>query len=384
MAAQTYERSVVYPNGHRNVIMPRRGIRPLPRGELPGTRPKRARPTPSCSTPTCSTSAESAPRTPRPPTWAPTGATTTPRSSRWWRSTRGTATTTSNSAPPGRPPQATQIGGYQPKGFIWNALDKGYRLGFESTSDHVSTHLSYAIVFAEDATRPAIIDAFKQRHCYAATDNILLDVRSGGHLMGDAFTTREKPALDIVVKGTAPVAKVHVIRDNRYALHNRAQRARRDLPLSSTTTPDRARRITITSGSSRPTATSPGPRRCGSRTRNDQVKVSNEMRTLAVSIRLMNVSSLIGTAIAADQYGAHSVSESPVVLAMMVAPCRRDAFCRSVGCARRRTRIILAAYPETTPYLISHKDVAPSRQRNRYNAPRSGRFTIAFYAIYIY
>ena len=34
--AQTYERSVVYPNGHRNVIMPRRGIRPLPRGELAG------------------------------------------------------------------------------------------------------------------------------------------------------------------------------------------------------------------------------------------------------------------------------------------------------------------------------------------------------------
>ena len=33
----TYERSVVFPNGHRNVIMPRRGIRPLPRGELPGT-----------------------------------------------------------------------------------------------------------------------------------------------------------------------------------------------------------------------------------------------------------------------------------------------------------------------------------------------------------
>ena len=37
VAAQTYERSVVYPNGHRNVMMPRRGIRPLPRGVLPGT-----------------------------------------------------------------------------------------------------------------------------------------------------------------------------------------------------------------------------------------------------------------------------------------------------------------------------------------------------------
>ena len=52
VAAQTYERSVVYPNGHRNVIMPRRGIRPLPRGEPRRARPRPARPTPSCSTPT--------------------------------------------------------------------------------------------------------------------------------------------------------------------------------------------------------------------------------------------------------------------------------------------------------------------------------------------
>ncbi|HEX5269521.1 MAG TPA: hypothetical protein VFW33_03490, partial [Gemmataceae bacterium] len=35
VAEHVYERSVVYPNGHRNVIMPRRGIRPLPRHEQP-------------------------------------------------------------------------------------------------------------------------------------------------------------------------------------------------------------------------------------------------------------------------------------------------------------------------------------------------------------
>ena len=36
--------------------------------------------------------------------------------------------------------------------------------------------------------------------------------------MGDTFTTGEKPGLQIVVKGTATVAKLHVIRDNKYAL----------------------------------------------------------------------------------------------------------------------------------------------------------------------
>jgi len=116
--------------------------------------------------------------------------------------------------------QETNIGGWQPAGFVWNALEKGYKLGFQASSDHVSTHWSYAIVFAEDTSREAIIDAFKRRHCYAATDNILLDVRSGGgeHFMGDTFTTRERPTLEISVSGPVPIARVHIIRNNTYVL----------------------------------------------------------------------------------------------------------------------------------------------------------------------
>src|SRR5262249_50496776 len=101
---------------------------------------------------------------------------------------------------------------------IRNALRKGYRLGFQASSDHVSTHWSYGIVLAESNTRQAIIDAFKQRHSYAATDNILLDVRSGEHLMGDIFTIDRAPARSIKVVGTGPVARVHVIRDDAYAM----------------------------------------------------------------------------------------------------------------------------------------------------------------------
>jgi hypothetical protein len=74
------------------------------------------------------------------------------------------------------------------------------------------------VVLTDDTSRPGIIEAFKQRHSYAATDNIILDVRSGGHLMGDIFDTTEKPALEISAVGTAPVAKLHVLRDNKYAL----------------------------------------------------------------------------------------------------------------------------------------------------------------------
>ena len=217
VAAQTYERSVVYPNGHRNVMMPRRGIRPLPRGGLPGT-PEAGTPDTKllyaylkhfggiCASHTSATNMGT--------DWRDNDPEVEPVVEIY----QGHRHNYEHSDAPRSPTEATQIGGYQPKGFIWNALEKGYRLGFESSSDHVSTHLSYAILFAEDTTRPALIEAFKKRHCYAATDNILLDVRSGDHFMGDAFATKEKPSLEVIVKGTAPVAKVHVIRDNRYAL----------------------------------------------------------------------------------------------------------------------------------------------------------------------
>ena len=42
------------------------------------------------------------------------------------------------------------IGGWRPKGFVNLALDKGYRLGFEASSDHVSTHISYANLYVKD------------------------------------------------------------------------------------------------------------------------------------------------------------------------------------------------------------------------------------------
>ena len=50
--------------------------------------------TPRCSTRRCAGAAASPSRTPRPPPWAPTGATTIPRSRRWSRSSRATATAT--------------------------------------------------------------------------------------------------------------------------------------------------------------------------------------------------------------------------------------------------------------------------------------------------
>jgi hypothetical protein len=117
---------------------------------------------------------------------------------------------------PRSPTKETQIGGFEPKGFVNLALEKGYRLGFQCSSDHISTHISYAVVVTDDISRQGIIDAFKKRHSYGATDNIVLVVRSGDHLMGDEFTTDKPPTLEITVHGPRPIAKLHVVRDNKY------------------------------------------------------------------------------------------------------------------------------------------------------------------------
>ncbi len=110
--------------------------------------------------------------------------------------------------------QPVNLGGWKPDGYINHALAKGYRLGFESSSDHWSTHISYCVALAEKQDRTSILAALKQRHCYGATDNIILDVRSGDHIMGDEFKTNEAPLLNIHVIGTAPLAGIDVLKDS--------------------------------------------------------------------------------------------------------------------------------------------------------------------------
>jgi hypothetical protein len=110
--------------------------------------------------------------------------------------------------------QPANLAGWYPKGFVDRALGKGYRLGFQSSSDHWATHISYFVALVEKADRESILDATKKRHCYGATDNIVLDVRSGDHLMGDEFSTSAAPSLQVVAVGTAKLAKVEVLRDS--------------------------------------------------------------------------------------------------------------------------------------------------------------------------
>lgn len=90
------------------------------------------------------------------------------------------------------------------------------RLGFQASSDHISTHISYCNVWVEEPTREGILAAIKARHVYGATDNIIADVRCGERFMGDEFTVDSRPSLSIRLTATQPFAKVHVIKDGNY------------------------------------------------------------------------------------------------------------------------------------------------------------------------
>ena len=126
-------------------------------------------------------------------------------------------------APRGATAERIVVGGYitsgdmRPKGFVWNALAKGYKMGFIASSDHRSTHMSYAAVYTPERTYEDIWDSLHARRTYAATDNIIVDFQSGGHAMGEEFRASEPPRLDVRVIGTTAIERIDVIKDNAFA-----------------------------------------------------------------------------------------------------------------------------------------------------------------------
>jgi len=212
----TYERSVRYPSGHRNPVFARRGIRPLPR--LPGQKLLMGQPDTGspdvkilyaylkhfggvCASHTSATNMGT--------DWRDNDPEVEPvvEIYQGCRQNYEHAGAPLSAKGPG-----DSVGGYQPAGFVWNALKKGYRLGFQSSSDHVSTHLSYAVLLVEEPTREGVLDALRRRHSYGAMDNIIVVFTSGEHLMGDQFQTAKRPEFEVQAIGTDKIARVVFVR----------------------------------------------------------------------------------------------------------------------------------------------------------------------------
>jgi hypothetical protein len=213
-----YERSVVYPEGHRNTVMPKRGVRPLAR--LPLT-------------------AEDAHDMHAPDTQMlyrylkqfggiVASHTSGTNMGTDWRDNdpqvepaveiyQGDRQSYEMPGAPRSNSAEDSQGGWRPLGFVSLALQKGYRLGFQASSDHTSTHMSYCNLWVTSPTREGIMEAFHKRRLYGSTDNILADVRCSGHFMGEEFSVSQPPAISVKLWGAANFAKVHVIKDGQYA-----------------------------------------------------------------------------------------------------------------------------------------------------------------------
>jgi hypothetical protein len=72
------------------------------------------------------------------------------------------------------------------------------------------------MLWAAEPTRAGVLDSFRKRHVYAASEYVLADVRCGAHIMGDEFTVCQAPEISVKLLGTAPFAQVPIIKDNRY------------------------------------------------------------------------------------------------------------------------------------------------------------------------
>ena len=151
----TYERSVTYPGGHRNVMFPYRGVRTLPRlqgeaggiqtdvngrdldvqmlykylNELGGI----------CAAHTSGTDMGT--------DWREND----PRVEPFVEIYQGDRESYEYfGAPRVAHGPGDAAGGWRPLGMVWNALALQYKLGFQSSSDHISTHISYAVALAEE------------------------------------------------------------------------------------------------------------------------------------------------------------------------------------------------------------------------------------------
>jgi hypothetical protein len=219
-----YERSVAYPEGHRNVVFVQRGVRPLPR--LPVSNPD------SLQAPAPDT--QMLYRYLKQYSGVVASHTSGTDMGTDWRDNdpllepvveiyQGDRQNYEMPNAPRSNSADDSIGGWRPLGFVSLALKKGYRLGFQASSDHTSTHMSYCNLWVTSPTREGIMEAFRKRRVYGSTDNILADVRCAGHLMGEEFTTNQPPVIQNQTVGHRQIRQGPHHQGRRICLLSRAK-----------------------------------------------------------------------------------------------------------------------------------------------------------------
>ncbi len=214
-----YERSVRYPDGHRNILLPKRGTPTLPILPEESNHAMGAERLYAYLKGNGGIAISHTPATGMGTDWRDNDPEVEPLVE-IFQGDRVSAEYEGAPLAAHRERPTTQAGGFQPAGFVWNAWAKGYKLGVQVASDHLSTHYSYACTIAEDFTREGLLDAMKQRHSYGATDNIVLDYRlvagSKEHLQGDIVKVDGPFRLAVKVLGTTTIRQIDIIKNQEF------------------------------------------------------------------------------------------------------------------------------------------------------------------------
>ncbi len=112
--------------------------------------------------------------------------------------------------------------------FLRESVGRGYRMGFVGGNDCHSGRPGddrpghqlrrYAKggltgIYADELSLESVLDAIRRRRCYATTGvRIRADSRIGDHVMGEEFSTTEKPVVQVEAAGTGPLERIDVYR----------------------------------------------------------------------------------------------------------------------------------------------------------------------------
>jgi len=92
---------------------------------------------------------------------------------------------------------------------------RGNLYGFVSFSDHGSTHNSWAGVWAEEPTRAALFSALLARRTFGASDEMVVKMTAGAHVMGEQFEARKPITLSLDITAPQKLLRVDLIKNGR-------------------------------------------------------------------------------------------------------------------------------------------------------------------------
>lgn len=109
-----------------------------------------------------------------------------------------------------------------PVASVWEALERGYRIGFVGSGDShwMGTGEDYGITgaYVDEVSREGIFEAIRARRVFASTGaRALVDFRVNGAVLGGQIeANRGEPLkLEVRVQGDAPLDAVEIVKDHR-------------------------------------------------------------------------------------------------------------------------------------------------------------------------